>query len=75
VQLLKDTHRLIGLERLGYNAFFVARDVAEKKLPERDPQELYEQIGWQPEWAEGVRRWPWVRLDGTDGRDNAARGT
>jgi len=58
-------YRLVGVQSLGFNAFFVRTDVREDLLPERSPQECFEQTerlrAWSPSWLEqmftGGQRW------------------
>jgi hypothetical protein len=51
-------YRLVGVQSLGYNAFFVRAGVGEKLLPERSPQECFEQStrlrDWEPSWLEAM---------------------
>jgi hypothetical protein len=58
-------YRLVGVQSLGFNAFFVRDGVGEALLPERSVQECYEGTerlrAWAPTWLEllmsGDQRW------------------
>jgi hypothetical protein len=45
-------YRLVGVQSLGFNAFFVQDGLEEQRLPERSPRECYERTprlsGWTP---------------------------
>jgi hypothetical protein len=49
-------YRLIGVQSLGFNAFFVRRGLGEDLFPELRPQECYERNArlrdWAPSWLE-----------------------
>jgi hypothetical protein len=51
-------YRLVGVQSLGYNAFFVQSGVGEELLPERSPQECYERTArlrdWGPAWLDAM---------------------
>jgi hypothetical protein len=51
-------YRLVGVQSLGYNAFFVQAGIGEQLLPERSPKECYEQTArlreWSPAWIEAM---------------------
>jgi hypothetical protein len=57
--------RLVGLQSLGFNAFFVRNGVGEDLLPERSPRECFEQNdrlrAWTPAWRDALftGREPW----------------
>jgi hypothetical protein len=58
-------YRLVGVQSLGFNAFFVRAGLGEDLLPERTPRECYEQTerlrSWTPGWLEmlygGTQQW------------------
>jgi hypothetical protein len=58
-------YRLVGVQSLGFNAFFVREGLGEDLLPERSPRELYarnERLRrWEPSWLERIvsGREPW----------------
>ena len=47
-------YRLVGVQSLGFNAFFVRNGVGESLLPERSARECYDRTerlrGWAPAW-------------------------
>lgn len=51
-------YRLVGVQSLGFNAFFVRDDFEEKLLPERSARECYERTarlsGWRPDWLDTI---------------------
>jgi hypothetical protein len=51
-------YRLIGVQSLGFNAFFVRRGLGEDLFPELRPQECYERNerlrAWAPSWLESL---------------------
>jgi hypothetical protein len=51
-------YRLVGVESVGVNAFFVRNGLAEQLIPERTPAECYKQAavlrGWQPSRLEAL---------------------
>ena len=53
-------YRLVGVQSLGFNAFFVRNDVGEGLLPELSPVECYERNErlreWSPRWLEPMYR-------------------
>jgi hypothetical protein len=53
-------YRLVGVQSLGFNAFFVRDGLGEDVLPERTPQECYALTGplgeWRPTWVEAMYR-------------------
>ena len=59
-------YRLIGVQSLGFNAFFMRNGVGEKLFPERSATECFEQNerlrGWEPGWLETILSGPepWV---------------
>lgn len=66
VKLLKGRgYRLVGVQSLGFNAFFVRDGLGEELLPERSPEECYSQNArlrdWSAPWADtilsGGERW------------------
>jgi len=58
-------YRLVGIQSLGFNAFFVKNGVGDDLLPERSPRECYDRNdrlrGWTPAWREEIisGREPW----------------
>ncbi len=58
-------YRLVGIQSLGFNAFFVRNGVGDALLPERSVRECYEQNErlriWSPAWLDemlsGTQRW------------------
>jgi GAF domain-containing protein len=46
-------YRLVGVQRLGFNAFFVRDGLEEKLLPERSARECYERTPRLSDWAPG----------------------
>lgn len=55
-------YRLIGIQRLGFNAVFVRSDVGEGLLPTISPARCFEQHSvlktWGPHWIPDVLDWP-----------------
>jgi hypothetical protein len=51
-------YRLVGVQSLGFNAFFVRAGLGEDLLPERSPGELYQHTErlreWHPSWMEAM---------------------
>jgi hypothetical protein len=51
-------YRLVGVQSLGYNAFFVEAGAGEKLLPERSPHACYERTArlrdWEPAWLDAM---------------------
>jgi hypothetical protein len=51
-------YRLVGVQSLGFNAFFVRDGVGETLLPERSVRECYERTerlrGWTPAWLDAL---------------------
>ena len=58
-------YRLVGVQSLGFNAFFVRDGHGEVPLPERSPRECYAEVerlrDWSPDWLaamiDGVHVW------------------
>lgn len=46
-------YRLVGVQALGYNAFFVRAGVGEELLPERSPRECYKSTARLRDWGPG----------------------
>ena len=61
-------YRLVGVQSLGFNAFFVREDVAPAGLPAMTPETCFAQTerlrGWSQSWfdmmLEGGQRWEHV---------------
>jgi hypothetical protein len=55
-------YRLVGIERLGFNALFVRSGVGEDLLPEVSPRECFQRHTplrtWGPHWIPDVSHWP-----------------
>jgi hypothetical protein len=51
-------YRLVGVQSLGFNAFFIRDGLAEKLLPERSARECYERTprlsGWAQSWLDTI---------------------
>ena len=51
-------YRLVGIQSMGFNAFFVRDAVGEGLLPERSPRECFAQNerlkGWEPSWLDAI---------------------
>ena len=51
-------YRLVGVQSLGFNAFFVRDGLGDSLLPERSVQECYERTerlrGWAPSWLDSI---------------------
>jgi hypothetical protein len=51
-------YRLVGVQSLGFNAFFVQDGLEEKLLPERSARDCYERTprlrAWQPAWLDTI---------------------
>jgi hypothetical protein len=58
-------YRLVGVQSLGFNAFFVRNDLAADLLPEKTPEQCYQETprlkAWAPAWLEQILagREPW----------------
>ena len=61
-------YRLVGIQSLGFNAFFVRDGVGEELLPEKTSRECFEQNerlkAWQPDWLEAILSGaePWTEV-------------
>ena len=56
-------YRLVGLQSLGFNAFFVRNGLADDVLPERTPEELYQESHrltqlWHQSHVDGILAGP-----------------
>jgi hypothetical protein len=53
-------YRLVGVQSLGFNAFFVHAGVGEELLPELSPEECFTRIerlrAWGPAWLDAMFR-------------------
>jgi hypothetical protein len=51
-------YRLVGVQSLGYNAFFIKAGVGEELFPERSPKECFELTtrlrDWEPSWLDAM---------------------
>jgi hypothetical protein len=51
-------YRLIGVQSLGYNAFFIRDGIGEELFPERSPQECFARTtklrDWEPAWLDAM---------------------
>ena len=64
----KKGYRLVGIQSLGFNAFFVQRGLGEDLLPERSVRQCYEENErlrqWEPSWLKSImagdERWETV---------------
>ena len=55
-------YRLVGCQRLGFNAFFIQDGVGEDLFPEITPRQAYARLNWTERDIRQVERYPWENM-------------